>query len=143
MSDQRVYSGSAWEEQVAYCRARRVGDLVFVAGTTASGPDGEVLAAGDLFRQTELALERIARALAECGASLRDVVRTRTFVTDISRFAEFARAHRAAFAGVDPVASCVEVRALVSPGLLVEIEVDAVVRPPEPDPVLEASRGAG
>ncbi len=128
MIDQRVHTGSPWEKQVAYCRARRVDDLVFVAGTTASGPSGEVLGEGDVFRQAEIALERIARALAECGASLADVVRTRTFLTDISRFDEFARAHRAAFEGIDPVATCVEVSALVSPGLLVEIEVDAVVR---------------
>jgi enamine deaminase RidA (YjgF/YER057c/UK114 family) len=130
--DQRVYSGSPWEEKVAYCRARRVGDLVFVAGTTATGDDGAVVGPGDLFRQCEFVLEKIARALAKCGASMADVVRTRTFVTDLSRFEEFARAHRAAFQGVDPVATCVEVKALVRPDLLVEIEVDAVVPPPAP-----------
>ena len=146
MEDRRVYSGSPWEKQVAYCRARRVGDLVFVAGTTATGEDGAVFAPGDLFRQTEHALARIARALAECGASLRDVVRTRTFLTDLARFDEFARAHRSVFEGIDPVATCVAVHALVDPGLLVEIEVDAVVRRPPP-PVqwadLEALPGAG
>jgi enamine deaminase RidA (YjgF/YER057c/UK114 family) len=130
--DQRVYSGSPWEAQVAYSRARRVGSQVFVAGTTATGPGGEVVGEGDLFRQAEYALEKIARALEACGATLKDVVRTRTFVTDIRRFDEFARAHRAAFAGVDPVATCVEVKALVRPDLLVEIEVDAVVARWEP-----------
>jgi enamine deaminase RidA (YjgF/YER057c/UK114 family) len=130
--DQRVYSGSPWEEQVAYCRARRVGDHVFVAGTTAVGDDGRVVGPDDVFRQTEQALSRIASALEACGASLAHVVRTRTFLVDVSRFAEFARAHRAAFAGIDPVATCVEVRALVRPDLLVEIEVDAVVPPAAP-----------
>jgi enamine deaminase RidA (YjgF/YER057c/UK114 family) len=130
--DQRVYSGSPWEEKVAYCRARRVGELVFVAGTTATGADGAVVGPDDLFRQCEFVLEKIARALAECGASMADVVRTRTFVTDVSRFEEFARAHRAAFQGIDPVATCLEVKALVRADLLVEIEVDAVVRRREP-----------
>jgi enamine deaminase RidA (YjgF/YER057c/UK114 family) len=127
----RVYSGSPWEQQVAYCRARRVGDLVFVSGTTAVAEDGEVVGPGDVFRQTQHALARIARALEACGASLAHVVRTRTFLVDIGRFSEFARAHREAFAGVDPVATCVEVRALVRPDLLVEVEVDAVVPPRE------------
>lgn len=146
MDDRRVYSGSPWEEQVAYCRARRVGDLVFVAGTTASGDDGAVVGPGDLFRQTEHALARIARALADCGASLQDVVRTRTFLTDIARFDEFARAHRAVFSGIDPVATCVEVRVLVAPGLLVEIEADAVVRrapSPGEEGILQALHDAG
>jgi len=133
--DQRVYSGSPWEEKVAYCRARRVGELVFVAGTTATGADGAVVGPGDLFRQCEFVFEKIARALAECGASMADVVRTRTFVTDVSRFEEFARAHRAAFQGIDPVATCLEVKALVRADLLVEIEVDAVVRRRDTVPV--------
>jgi enamine deaminase RidA (YjgF/YER057c/UK114 family) len=133
MRDKRVYSGTKWEEQVAYCRARRVGEHVYVAGTTATGPDGGVVGRGSVFRQAEYALEKIARALEECGASLADVVRTRTFLTDASRFDEFARAHRAAFTGIDPAATCVEVKALVAPELLVEIEVDAVIVPPAPE----------
>ena len=129
MEDRRVYSGGPWEKQVAYARARRVGDLVFVAGTAATGPDGTVVGPGDVFRQTEHAIAKIAAALAECGATLADVVRTRTFLVDVARFEEFARAHRAAFEGIDPVATLVEVKALVRPDLLVEIEADAVVRP--------------
>jgi enamine deaminase RidA (YjgF/YER057c/UK114 family) len=129
MPDQRVYSGSPWEKEVAYCRARRVGDLVLVAGTTAAGEDGAPVGGADVFRQAEHALWKIARALEACGASLADVVRTRTFLTDMGRFDDFARAHRAAFAGIDPAATCVEVRALVRPDLLVEIEVDALLRP--------------
>jgi enamine deaminase RidA (YjgF/YER057c/UK114 family) len=142
--DLHVRSGSPWEKEVAYCRARRVGELVFVAGTTATGADGAVVGPGDLFRQCEFALAKIARALEECDATMADVVRTRTFVTDISRFDEFARAHRAAFEGIDPVATCVEVRALVRSDLLVEIEVDAVVqRAPPVDPDFERFRSAG
>jgi enamine deaminase RidA (YjgF/YER057c/UK114 family) len=147
MHDRRVYSGSPWEKEVAYCRARRVGDLVLVAGTTAAGPDGAPVGGDDLFLQAEHALRKIARALEECGASLEDVVRTRTFLTDMRRFEQFARAHRAAFAGVDPAATCVEVRALVRPDLLVEIEVDAVAgrRPSAEDlaRVEEHLRGGG
>jgi len=94
-----------------------------------------VVGPGDLFRQCEFVFEKIARALAECGASMADVVRTRTFVTDVSRFEEFARAHRAAFQGIDPVATCLEVKALVRADLLVEIEVDAVVRRRDTVPV--------
>ena len=143
MDDLRVYSGSAWEKQVAYSRARRVGRLVFVAGTTATAADGSVVGPGDVFRQAEHALARIAAALAACGAALADVVRTRTFLTDVSRFDEFARAHRAAFQGIDPVATCVEVRALVRPDLLVEIEADAVVPDRGPADLLDGARGAG
>jgi enamine deaminase RidA (YjgF/YER057c/UK114 family) len=134
--EQRVYSGTRWEKEVAYCRARRAGALVFVAGTTATGEDGGVVGRGSVHAQSEHALRKIERALVECGASLANVVRTRTFLTDISRFDEFARAHRAAFEGIDPVATCVEVRALAHPDLLVEIEVDAVI-PPPPSPTQE------
>lgn len=140
MVNLHIRSGSPWEAQVAYCRARRVGDLVFVAGTTGVDDEGRVVGEGDVFRQAEHALGRIARALAACGASLGDVVRTRTYLVDAARFDDFARAHRAAFAGIDPVATCVEVRALVRPDLLVEIEVDAVVGP---DPAEEAERVRG
>jgi enamine deaminase RidA (YjgF/YER057c/UK114 family) len=106
-----------------------VGDFVVVSGTTAVDANGTVLAPGEVYAQTAFVLNKIERALAELGASLRDVIRTRTFITDISRFDEFARAHRAAFAGIDPAATCVEVSRLVSPNLTVEIEVDAIVTP--------------
>ncbi|HYP90672.1 MAG TPA: RidA family protein [Polyangiaceae bacterium] len=127
MTTRNVYSGSPWEKQVAYCRAKRVGDQVFVAGTVAVDAEGRAVGVGDVYAQASYALEKIARALEELGASLSDVVRTRTFLTDIGQFESFARAHREAFEGVDPVATCVQVARLVSPEFSVEIEVDAVV----------------
>jgi enamine deaminase RidA (YjgF/YER057c/UK114 family) len=124
---QSVYSGTPWEPKVAYCRAKRVGSTIAVSGTVAVDESGSVVAPRDMYAQTAYAIRKIERALTELGSGLGDVVRTRTFVTDISRFDEFARAHREAFAGIDPAATCVEVAALVSPDLVVEIEVDAVV----------------
>jgi enamine deaminase RidA (YjgF/YER057c/UK114 family) len=125
-----VYSGAPWEQQVAYCRAKRVGDFIAVSGTTAVDEKGEVVAPGDLYAQTVFALRKIERALAELGGSLKDAIRTRTFITDMSRFDEFARAHRKAFEGIDPAATCVEVAKLASPELLVEVELDAIVTSP-------------
>lgn len=122
-----IYSGTSWEKQVAYCRAKRCGNAVFVAGTVAVDDSGQVVAPGDMYGQANFALAKIARALEQCGASMRDVVRTRMFVTDVTMFEGLARAHREAFQGIDPVATCVEVSRLVSPGLLVEIEVDAML----------------
>ncbi|MFN2426881.1 MAG: RidA family protein [Candidatus Binatia bacterium] len=122
-----VYSGSPWEAKVAYCRARRVGDFIAVSGTVAVGVDGKVVAPGDVYAQALHALGIIEKALAELGAGMRHVVRTRAFLTDISRFEEFARAHREVFAGIDPAATAVEVSRLVSPDFLVEIEADAMV----------------
>jgi enamine deaminase RidA (YjgF/YER057c/UK114 family) len=125
----KVYSGGPFEAKVAYSRATRVGDHVFVAGTTAVGDDGAIVGEGDLHAQSRFVFRKIAAALEACGASLRHVVRTRTYVTDITQFDAFARAHREAFEGIDPVATCVEVRALVHPAMLVEIDVDAIVTP--------------
>jgi enamine deaminase RidA (YjgF/YER057c/UK114 family) len=127
MTTKSVYTGTPWEGLVAYCRAKRVGQLCFVSGTVAVDETGTVVSPGDLYGQASYAIRKIQRALQELGADLQHVVRTRTFVTDISRFEEFARAHREAFAGIDPVATCVEVQRLVSPDLLVEVEVDAVL----------------
>jgi enamine deaminase RidA (YjgF/YER057c/UK114 family) len=124
-----VGSGGPWEEAVGYSRAVRVGDTVHVAGTTAVR-DGEVVGRGDAYTQARVALDTIAHALAECGAGLADVVRTRMFVTDISRWEEVARAHGEVFADVRPAATMVEVSALIDPDLLVEIEVEAVVTRP-------------
>jgi enamine deaminase RidA (YjgF/YER057c/UK114 family) len=125
--NKHFYSGTVWEKEVAYSRARRVGDHVYVAGTTAVDEDGHVVGPGDVYEQSRFVFRKIARALDGCGAALSDVVRTRMFITDIERFQEMARAHREAFEGIDPVATCVEVSALVSPELLIEIEVDAVI----------------
>jgi enamine deaminase RidA (YjgF/YER057c/UK114 family) len=126
MSRQTAYSGTPWEPKVAYCRAKRAGRFIAVSGTVAADEQGRAGGAG-VYEQTRYALDKIGRALGELGSGFGDVIRTRTFITDISRFEEFARAHREVFAGIDPAATCVEVARLVSPDLLIEIEVDAVV----------------
>lgn len=127
MQRQNISSGSKWEPVVGYARAVRVGQFVFVAGTTASGPNGEVLFPGDMYGQAREALRRIEAALAEAGASMRDVVRTRMFVTDISRWEEAGRAHGEVFGEVRPATTMVEVVRLIDPGMLIEIEAEAVV----------------
>jgi enamine deaminase RidA (YjgF/YER057c/UK114 family) len=124
-----VGSGSPWESQAAYSRAVRVGDVVHVSGTTAVR-GGVVQAPGDPYGQARVALEVIAAALADCGAALTDVVRTRIYVTDIAHWAEVGRAHGEVFGDVRPAATMVQVVALIEPELLVEIEADAVVSPP-------------
>lgn len=121
-----VYTGHPWEAEAAYCRAKRIGEAIVVSGTVAVGSEGEVIGPGDVYLQTQACLERIRKALQQLGADLRHVVRTRSYVTDITRFDAFARAHREAFDGIDPAATCVEVTRLVHPALLVEIEVDAI-----------------
>ena len=123
---QLVSTGSAWERHVGYSRAVRVGDTIHVAGTTAVR-DGAVVGVGDAYLQTKAVLEIIAAALAELGASPVDVVRTRMFVTDITRWEEIGRAHGEVFGAARPAATMVQVSALIDPALLVEIEADAVV----------------
>ncbi|HXC51094.1 MAG TPA: RidA family protein [Candidatus Limnocylindrales bacterium] len=128
MTERRsVYSGTRWEPLVAYCRAKRVGSFIAVSGTVAADEHGNAVAPGDVHAQTLYALAKIERALAELGAGMSDVVRTRCFLTDLSRFDEFARAHREVFSGIDPAATAVEVSRLVAPEYVVEIEVDAIV----------------
>ena len=124
---QQVSSGTPWEAKVGYSRAIRVGNLVYVAGTTASDEAGNVIAPGDVYAQTAYALQKIGRALQEVGASFEDVVRTRSFITDISRWQEFGRAHGEIFSAIRPVSTLVEVSLLVDPAHLIEIEVDAVI----------------
>jgi enamine deaminase RidA (YjgF/YER057c/UK114 family) len=124
---QNVYSGTPWEPLVAYCRAKRVGAHVFVSGTVAVDEQGNSVGTGSMLEQARFILGKIERALGACGASLSHVVRTRMFVTDLDRFDEVAQAHREAFAGIDPVATCVEVSRLVRPELWIEIEVDALL----------------
>ena len=127
---QNISSASPWESIVGYSRAVRVGRSVHVAGTTATGDDGSVVAAGDAAGQTRFVLEKISRALAQSGATLQDVVRTRLFVTDISNWESIGRAHGEFFKEIKPAATMVEVSRLITPGLLVEIEADAVVSEP-------------
>jgi len=124
---QLVSSGAVWEPLVGYSRAVRVGPWVAVAGTTAATPDGGVVGGSDVGAQAREALRRIAVALAEAGAGLEHVVRTRIYVTDISRWEEVGRAHGEVFGHVRPASSMVEVTRLVDPALLVEIEADAIV----------------
>lgn len=124
---QRVSSGSPFEPVFGYSRAVRTDNRVFVSGTVAWGDDGTVVGPGDMYAQAKQAIANIEAALREAGASLADVVRTRTFVTDISRFGEVARAHSEAFGDVRPAATLVAVTALAGPEMLVEIEADAVV----------------
>ena len=126
MGFQRVFSGAPWEARVGYCRALRSGNRIFVTGT-ASVKDGAVYAPGGAYAQTKRCLEIIEEALAELGAGLSNVVRTRMFVTDISRWEDFGRAHGEAFADHPPTTTMVEVRALIDPEMLIEIEADALV----------------
>jgi enamine deaminase RidA (YjgF/YER057c/UK114 family) len=125
-------SGTPWERSVSYSRAVRVGKQVFVSGTTASNERGETIAAGDAYGQTRYILEKIEQALIALGASRRDVVRTRMFVTDISRWQDYGRAHGEFFRDIDPAATMVEVRRMINADHLIEIEVDAIVTSPPP-----------
>jgi enamine deaminase RidA (YjgF/YER057c/UK114 family) len=127
MSDRHlISSGTTWEKTFGYSRAVAVGNLVFVAGTTAVDEHGTVMGRDDPYAQAIYIYRKIERALQQAGASLADVVRVRTFVTDIARWEEVARAQGEIFAEIRPAATLVAVTALVSPELLVEIEVDAV-----------------
>ena len=120
-------SGSDWEHQVGYSRAVRMGNIIEVAGTTAT-QEGKVIGENDPFLQTKFILEKIEKVLMELGAEVSDVIRTRIYVTDISQWQAIGRAHEAFFRDTLPAATMVEVKALVDPRLLVEIEVSAITR---------------
>jgi enamine deaminase RidA (YjgF/YER057c/UK114 family) len=122
-----VHGTGRFERLGGYARGRRVGDHVFVAGTTAVEPSGRVHAPGDAYAQTRYALSRIEEVLRECGAELADVVRTVVYLTDMSTASEFVRAHGEVFAGIEPVCTAVGAQ-LATPGLVVEIEVQAIIR---------------
>lgn len=124
---QRVYSGAPWEQKVGYCRAIRAAQHVYVTGTVAVEPDGRVHAPGDAYAQAKRCLAIIERALSELGTSREHVVRTRMFVTDISRWEEFGRAHAEHFGEHRPATTMVQVAALIGEEMLIEIEADAVV----------------
>lgn len=126
MKRRQISSGKPWESQVGYSRAVRVGPFIQVAGTTGVDEDGKVVSA-DAYQQARKALENIEAALVKAGASISDVVRTRIFVTDISQWEAIAKAHAEYFRDVRPAATMVEVRRLISPEIVVEIEADAIV----------------
>jgi enamine deaminase RidA (YjgF/YER057c/UK114 family) len=126
-SRQNFSSGVAFEDVVGYSRAVRVGDRVYLSGTTATGADGEIVGIRDPYAQAVQAIGNIERALAQAGASLANVVRTRMFVTDIGRWREYARAHQEFFGQIRPAATMVEVRALIHPDMLIEIEIEAEI----------------
>ncbi len=126
MAFQRVFSGAPWEKKAAYCRAIRTDNLVFVAGTTGVNEQGEVVSL-DGYEQTKRCFEIIESALKEVGANLSNVVRTRMFVTDISQWESYTKAHHECFSEHPPTATLLEVQSLIHPDMLIEIEVDAVV----------------
>lgn len=130
---QRVFSGAPWEARVGYCRALRVGERIFVTGTAPVADGGGCHAPGDAYAQAVRCFEIIRDALAELDAGMEDVTRTRMFVTDIERWEEFGRAHAEAFGGHPPATTMVEVRRLIDPDMLIEVEADAIVhRQPRP-----------
>ena len=131
MAEQRVniLSGTQWETQIAYSRAVRIGNIIEVAGTTAVDQDGNTMGVDDPYEQTRFILQKIEHALNRAGGSKYDITRTRIYTTDISRWSEIGRAHQEYFHNINPASTMVEVKALIQPDLLVEVEVSAVLLP--------------
>lgn len=122
-----ISSGAIWEDNVGYSRAVKIGNHIEVSGTVASDENGNVVGENDAYAQTAYILQKIEKALQEAGASLNDVVRTRMFVTNIARFDEYGKAHGEAFNKIKPCTSMIEVKSLVSPEYLIEIEATAIL----------------